>query len=497
MGPFSRDGSFLAFTSTRRNGKDNDIYVIDPRDPDSERLVAEVGGSWSVSDWSPAGDRLLVRHYLSTAESRPYVMDVESGALRPVVPLEPPAAFSELLWGADENTVFVVTDRDDEFARLMKVDLAAQTMTPLGAPFGWDVVDVRSSRDRSLLVVVVNEDGYDRHYLVDPSSGERELLELPDGFVSGLVLHPDLAQVGFTLTVRGSFASAWTRDLEAKQSTAWTRAPEAKEDPLPRERVVRYPSFDEVDGAKRPIPAFVYDPPTDAPRPAPVLIRIHGGPAGQSRASSNTLFDSARRRLGLAVIAPNVRGSTGYGKTYQTLDDGRLREDSVRDIGALLDFIAAEPEYDADRVIVYGGSYGGYMVLASMVHYADRIRCGVDTVGISNWVTFLENTREYRRDLRRAEYGDERDPAMRAFLESISPANRADEITGMLLVIQGENDPRVPVTESRQMVDRLRELGREVWYAEFADEGHGVRLPLNAAYTATLAFTFAQNCLQE
>jgi dipeptidyl aminopeptidase/acylaminoacyl peptidase len=490
LGPFSRDGTWLAFTSSRRNGKDEDIYVIDPRDPSSERVVAEVEGSWTAADWSPSGTRLLVRNYLSSAESRPYVLDVDSGEMQPAVALAPAASFSDLSWGADEHTIFLVTDRGDEFTRLMRVDLRTQEMTPLGEPFGWDVTHVDGPIDRSRLLVVVNEDGYDRHHLVDPASGQRQALALPDGFASGLVMHREGARIGFTLTAPGGVAATWTYDVDAQQAEPWTTAPSSDDAPLPRERIVRYSTFDE-----RRIPTFVYDPPDDAPRPAPVLIRIHGGPASQSRAGSNAVFDAARRDLGLAVFAPNVRGSTGYGKTYQTLDDARLREDSVRDIGALLDFIAADPDYDENRVIVYGGSYGGYMVLASMVHYADRIRCGVDTVGISNWVTFLANTSAYRQDLRRAEYGDERDPTTRAFLEAISPANRADEIAGKLLIIQGENDPRVPVTESRQIVDRLRELGRDVWYAEFADEGHGIRLPLNAAYTAVLGFTFAQECL--
>ena len=218
--------------------------------------------------------------------------------------------------------------------------------------------------------------------------------------------------------------------------------------------LIRYPTFDDEGEQPRTIPAFVYRPQGDGPHP--VVIYIHGGPESQFRPGFLSTFQSWVDLLGAAVVAPNVRGSSGYGSDYVRLDNGRQREDSVRDIGALLDAIDRDPTLDAARVAVYGGSYGGYMVLASAVHYSDRLRAAVDIVGISNFVTFLENTEEYRRDLRRAEYGDERDPEMRAFLQEISPLNRVDKIRIPVFVIQGENDPRVPVSEAEQMVNALR-----------------------------------------
>jgi dipeptidyl aminopeptidase/acylaminoacyl peptidase len=184
--------------------------------------------------------------------------------------------------------------------------------------------------------------------------------------------------------------------------------------------LIRYPTFDEVDGQPRQIPAFVYRPKTVSEQPLPVLISIHGGPEAQFNPYFSSTFQYYLNEMGIAVIAPNVRGSAGYGKSYLQLDNGMLRENSVKDIGALLDWIATQPDLDAERVAVFGGSYGGYMVLASMIHFNDRIRAGVDIVGISNFVTFLENTKDYRRDLRRVEYGDERDPEMRAFLEKFT-----------------------------------------------------------------------------
>jgi dipeptidyl aminopeptidase/acylaminoacyl peptidase len=237
--------------------------------------------------------------------------------------------------------------------------------------------------------------------------------------------------------------------------------------------LIEFPTFDDVDGAPRKIPAWIYRPRGSGP--FPVVVSIHGGPESQARPFFSSTYQLWLEKLGVAVIVPNVRGSAGYGKTYVALDNGFRREDSVKDIGALLDWIEAQPDLDQDRVAVFGGSYGGYMVLASAVHFSDRLKAAVDIVGISSFVTFLENTQDYRRDLRRVEYGDERDPEMRAHLEKISPVNSVDKIKVPLFVVQGENDPRVPVTESIQMVEALRQQGETVWYMNALNEGHGYR----------------------
>ena len=237
--------------------------------------------------------------------------------------------------------------------------------------------------------------------------------------------------------------------------------------------LIEFPTFDQVDGRQRMIPAWLYKP--AGPGPHPVVVSIHGGPEGQARPFFSSTYQLWLEKLGVAVLVPNVRGSAGYGKTYVKLDNSFKREDSVKDIGALLDWIETQPDLDQDRVAVFGGSYGGYMVLASAVHFSDRLRAAVDIVGISSFVTFLENTQDYRRDLRRVEYGDERDPEMRAHLEKISPVNNVEHIKIPMFVVQGENDPRVPVTESIQMVEALREQGQPVWYMNALNEGHGYR----------------------
>jgi dipeptidyl aminopeptidase/acylaminoacyl peptidase len=259
--------------------------------------------------------------------------------------------------------------------------------------------------------------------------------------------------------------------------------------------LIRYPTFDLQKEAPRLIPAFVYRPRSEGPHP--VIIYIHGGPESQYRPSFSNTFQMWLAELGAAVIAPNVRGSLGYGNDYLSLDDGVLREDSVRDIGALLDWIATQEDLDANRVAVYGGSYGGYMVLASAVHFGDRLKAAVDVVGISNFVTFLESTQDYRRDLRRTEYGDERDPGMRAFLERISPLHNVGKIDVPLLVVQGQNDPRVPVTESEQIVKALRERGKPVWYINALNEGHGYDRKENRDVYQQAAMLFLQQYLVE
>ena len=233
--------------------------------------------------------------------------------------------------------------------------------------------------------------------------------------------------------------------------------------------LVRTKSFDGLD-----VSGFLYRPDAKRfPGPRPVVVQIHGGPEGQSRPQYLRSWNYLVQELGIAVLLPNVRGSEGSGKGFLSLDNGMRREDSVRDIGAFLDWIERDRGLDAGRVAVYGGSYGGYMVLASMIRFGDRLRCGVDVVGISNFRTFLKNTQDYRRDLRRAEYGDERDPGMAEYLEQISPLGQASKIRKPLLVVQGRNDPRVPVTESEQMVGAIRAQGGTVWYLMAKDEGHG------------------------
>ncbi|MGH8167969.1 MAG: prolyl oligopeptidase family serine peptidase, partial [Woeseiaceae bacterium] len=375
---------------------------------------------------------------------------------------------------------WLVTNQAGEFQQLAWQSLDAGAKPQIvTAEIPWNVDEGALSHDRTRLAFVVNENGMSRLYLLDTNSRRyRAVSEVPTGIAYGLAFSPDDRQLALTLntpqTPSDSFVlELGNRPLEHGDLVRWTTSEVGGLDTeaFATPELVHYPTFDEVDGDARQIPAWVYRPRSESP--VPVIISIHGGPEGQARPYFNSTFQMWVETLGVAVIAPNVRGSNGYGKSYLALDNGFKREDSVRDIGSLLDWIAAQPDLDESRVAVYGGSYGGYMVLASSVHYSDRLRAAVDVVGISNFVTFLENTEDYRRDLRRAEYGDEREPRMRAHLEKISPLNNVGEIGIPMFIVQGENDPRVPVTESEQVVRALREQGQPVWYMNALNEGHG------------------------
>jgi dipeptidyl aminopeptidase/acylaminoacyl peptidase len=473
---WSAAGDRIAYTSTRRDGRSNDVWILPADSPDQASLAlrADDGSSWSAADWDPSDERLLIGQYVSVTESRVHVLDLASGEARRVDGSEAPSANYPVGFDREGTGIFLTTYRAGEFTRLAWLSLEAGELRPITGDIPWNVESAVLDRDRRRLAFTTNENGSSRLYLLDTATLAFRLVEgLPLGVVFGLRFSPDGRHLGFTFDSGTSPADAHSLELgeeplEQGGIVRWTFSEVGGLDPARfiAPEPISFRSFDELE-----VPAFLYQPPGEGPHP--VVIHIHGGPEGQSRPLFTATFQAWVAELGAAVIDPNVRGSSGYGKSYLTLDNGMLREDSVRDIGALLDWIAANPRLDAERVIVYGGSYGGYMVLASLIHFGDRLRGGVDIVGISDFITFLENTQDYRRDLRRVEYGDERDPEMRAFFERISPLRNADRIRAPLFVIQGRNDPRVPVTEAEQIVERVRASGRPVWYMNALNEGHG------------------------
>ena len=438
VGPlWSNKGGLLAYVSNARNGRDFDLYVADPAKPGSERRVAELQGSWGALDWSPDDSRILMQEQISANETYLHWIDVATGKVNALTPRRPgtseTVSYQNGLWSSDGRSVITSSDLDSEFLRLVRLDLAGGKPTVLAGDIPWDVEEFEISDDGSLLAFFVNEAGFSKLHILDLRTGkEAPSPELPAGVAASLQFRPGTQEMAFSVSWARSPADIYSYDPATRRLERWT-ASEAgglNTASFPVPELVRFPSFD-----KREIPAFVYRPPADRfPGKRPVYINIHGGPEGQSRPNfqgSNNYFVN---EMGVVQILPNVRGSSGYGKTYLKLDNAELREDSVKDIGALLDWIARQPDLDASRVMVGGGSYGGYMVLASLVHYSDRLRCAYDSVGISNFVSFLKNTSGYRQDLRRAEYGDERDPKMLAYLEKIAPLHRIDRIRKPLLV---------------------------------------------------------------
>lgn len=493
---WSNGGRRYAYYTTRRNGRDWDLYVGDVTRPGSERAVLEPEGSWGVADWSPDDSKLLVARFVSANETYPHVLDLATGELTELNPSDEKIAYGDAKFARDGKGVYYASDEGSEFQHLRYLDLASGESRLLTGDIPWDVESLALSPDGKRLAFTVNEDGIARLHLRDAATmAELPLPELPAGQVFALEFSPDGTQLGMTLVSSQSPGDVYSIDLAARTLTQWTFSEAGGLDTtkFTTPELVHFPTFDQVGGKPRQIPAFYYRPPGAGP--FPVVINIHGGPEGQARPFFNPITEYYVAELGAAVLFPNVRGSSGYGKSYLLLDNGEKREDSVRDIGALLDWIATRPELDGERVAVVGGSYGGYMVLASMVHYDARLRAGVDIVGISNFVTFLENTSDYRRDLRRVEYGDERDPEMRAVLERISPNNHAAKISKPLFVVQGLNDPRVPASESEQMVEVIREHGGTVWYLLAKDEGHGFNKKGNRDYFTHASVLFLERFL--
>ena len=482
---WSRDGTLLAYQSTRRNGGSNDVWLMSPEDPAGTELILEApdGTSWSPSGFSEDKKTLIIQQYVSAVLSRVHLLDLESGERRIFAGKEEhPGRNAGAAFDRAGDGLFYLTDAAGEFLQLAHRPLAGDgDPTIITKEIPWDVSSYTLSDDRTRGAFVTNEDGLSRLYLFDPADLSHRAVEgLPVGMLGGLAFSPDGTRLAMTMNTAKTSSDVFVLALDAAplghgQLTRWTFSEVGGLDTrtFRAPRLVRYPTFDKVDGKPRTIPAFVYTPKGKGPHP--VIISIHGGPEGQFRPGFSSRTQLWIDKLGAAVISPNVRGSAGYGKNFLGLDNGFKREDSVKDIGALLDWIATRPDLDENRVAVVGGSYGGYMVLASAVHYSERLKAAIDIVGISNFVTFLENTQDYRRDLRRVEYGDERDPAMRAHLEKISPLNNVSKIKIPLFVVQGQNDPRVPVTEAEQVVKAVRAQGQPVWYMNALNEGHGYR----------------------
>ena len=462
FGGFSPDGERIAYTATRRNGTDFDVFVQDLPDGEPE-TVWETSGYYTVSAWAPNASFLVVSRHHSNLNNYLYRLDLTSGEATLLTPHEGEARFGGARVTPNGESIFLATDRDGDFVRLARLDLSTLELEHL-TPDDWDVEEVELSEDGRWLAVSRNFEGYSDFMLFSGKGRRVPGPEMPEGIIGGFEFSPDGERLAFTLTGPNHNPDVWVVDLPDGEARRLTRSSTAGIPPrtFRRPRVVRYPTFD-----GREIPAFFYEPET-SPENAPVVVNVHGGPESQSR----PLFAPVTQYLlgrGYAVFAPNVRGSTGYGKGYTHLDDVYLRMDSVKDLAYAAEWLR---DRGHDRVAVMGGSYGGFMVLAALTEYPELWTAGVDIVGIANMVTFLENTGSYRRALRESEYGSlERD---RGFLELISPLHKAEEITAPLMVIHGKNDPRVPVGEAEQIVEKVKKNGGAVEYLLYEDEGHGL-----------------------
>jgi dipeptidyl aminopeptidase/acylaminoacyl peptidase len=473
-GVWSSSGDRLAYASTRRTGRDTDIYLINPADPKTDRLLLQFeGGGWSATDWSPDDRRIAVAEFVSANESYLWLADAATGQKTLVTPKggAEKVSYSGALFSADGKGLYVTTDKGSEYQRLTYIDLATGRHDYLTTHINWDVDAFELSPDGRTIAFVTNEDGIGRLRLLDTNTRrERRVEGLPDGVIGGLEWHENSRDLGFNLSSARSTADVFSLDVRSGKIERWTESEAGglNTAQLSEPQLIRWKSFD-----GREISGFLYLPPARFTGPRPVMISIHGGPEAQARPGFLGRTNYFIEEMGVAVIYPNVRGSSGYGKTFLALDNGYKREDTYKDIGALLDWIAAQPRLDKNRVMVTGGSYGGHMSFAVATLYNDRIAASLPVVGISNFVSFLERTEGYRRDLRRAEYGDERDPKMREFMLRIAPLNNAAKITKPIFIVQGGNDPRVPLNEAEQMVATVKKNNTPVWYLMARDEGHG------------------------
>jgi dipeptidyl aminopeptidase/acylaminoacyl peptidase len=492
---WSNGGDWIAYVSSRRNNEDMDLWAMNPADRKTDHLVIQLkGGGWEPQDWSPDDKKILLVEGISVNETYLWTVDPATGEKKELTPRKTneQVAYSNARFSKDGKGVYFTSDKDSEFQRLMYMDLESKQTRVLTAHIPWDLDEFALSWDGKKIAFVSNEEGLSAMHLLDTGTGkELPVPKLPVGLVSGLIWHRNGRDLAFGISSASSPGDAYSLDVTTGKLERWTSSETAvKTDAFPEPELVRWKSFD-----GRMISGFLYRPPAKFTGKRPVLIEIHGGPEGQSRPDFLGRNNYYLNELGIAVILPNVRGSTGYGKAFTKLDNGFLREGTYKDINALLDWIGTRPDMDGGRVAITGGSYGGHMTLAVSTFYSDRIRCSIDVVGPSNLVTFLEHTEAYRRDLRRVEYGDERDPKMREFLERIAPMNNVEKIKKPMMVVAGKNDPRVPVTESDQIVAALKNQGTPVWYVMAKDEGHGFQKKANADFQFYTTVEFLQEYL--
>jgi dipeptidyl aminopeptidase/acylaminoacyl peptidase len=472
------------------------VRMVNPDDVTQSKTIASLpGGGWGGFAWSPDDKQLAMIEYVSINESHIWLLDIASGEKTRVTQKSGNEAVSYqgVEFSADGKGIYTASDADSEFLRLTAINLADKTREVLTPDTNWDVESFSLSHDGKYLAYVVNDNGVSKlTVLYTPNRKAIARPTLPQGTLGGLQWHRNLPELAFSLSSARSPADVYSHDVVADKLTRWTSSAAEGRDTsdFVEPELVKWESFD-----GREISGFLYRAPKKFEGKRPLVINIHGGPEGQYRPGFLARNNYYLNEMGVSLLFPNVRGSSGYGKTFLKLDNGKLREDSVKDIGTLFDWVGAQADIDANRVLVTGGSYGGYMSLAVATLYPEKIAASIDVVGISNFVTFLERTESYRRDLRRVEYGDERDPDMRAHLQKISPLNRADKIVKPLFVVQGKNDPRVPVTEAEQIVATLKKSNTPVWYLLANDEGHGFAKKPNVDFQFYSTIEFMQKYL--
>jgi dipeptidyl aminopeptidase/acylaminoacyl peptidase len=470
---WSNSGVKLAFFSTARDGISYDIDIAEPEQGALPHLaVSGDGGAFEPLDWSPDDRKLLIRKRVSAVEDYLYVIDLDTGQRREVDPSPSKVHIAGAKFSRDGTGVYLISDRDSEFAKLRFVNIFTSDKTEISGRITWDVDAFELSRDGHYLAYTTNEGGTSKLNLVDLKT-HQDLTSphLPfAGVIEALSFDRDGKRLALGLAAANQPRDAYVLDLESNRLEAWTSS-----EPGPFERgkfivprLTQFPTFDRTDGKSRQVPLYVYEPAT--PGPHPVLIVLHARDQ-EFRPRFDPWIEYLVNELGTAVLAPNVRGSPGFGKSYRALDGGLLREDSVKDVGALLVWMSLDARFDAKRVVVSGTGYGAYLALEALANYGERLRGAVELGGMTDVIAYLNDTAPYLKSQARAEFGDERDPDTRSYLRRISPLFNAERITRPILVVHGKSDPWVPVAQADQLVLRLRSRGGGVWYLKALEEG--------------------------
>jgi dipeptidyl aminopeptidase/acylaminoacyl peptidase len=470
---WNKKGTKILYNSTRRNGTDRDVYMMDPLNPSSDKQILQLeGGGWSIADWSADEKKVILNKFSSINEASIWLYDMTTNTKTRLLPeSDERVVYQGGTFSNDGKSIFMGTDKGNEYVRPAVYNLSTKAISYLTEGINWEISAYQVTKDQKQAAFVTNEAGVSKLYIQSLATKKySEVRSIPTGIVGGMSWHNDNKTLALNLVTATSNSDVYELNPVTGKLTRWTESElggmnlSGVEAPS----LVKCKSFDGKE-----ITGFLYRANKKFSGKRPVIINIHGGPESQARPGFIGRSNFFLNELGVSILFPNVRGSTGFGKTFTDMDNGMKREESVQDIGALIDWIATQPDLDALRIMITGGSYGGYMTLACAFHFNDKIKCALDVVGISNFNTFLKNTESYRRDLRRVEYGDERDAAMSAYFEKIAPLNNAEKITKPMFIVQGKNDPRVPYTEAEQMKEKIKKNGGTVWFLMANDEGHG------------------------
>ncbi len=488
-------GDKIVYRSTHRNSTDRDIYIMNPLDTASNKLLVEnAGGGWGVDDWSKDEKKLLLEEHISSNEMHLWLYDFATGNKLKLLPKQDErAVYTNAFFSKDGKGVYLITDKDNEFLKLAYYDIATGNLSVLTAGINWNVDAAAITKDGKQIAFVINEAGISNLYIMNTATKKyAPVTAIRAGVITDLQWHNDSKSVAFSFTTSTASNDVFEWNTATGKLTRWTESELGSTEiaALEPAQLIKWKSFD-----GREISGFLYKASSKFSGKRPSIIFIHGGPEDQIRPVFQGSYNYFMNELGINLIVPNVRGSTGYGKTFMDLDNGMKREDALKDIGALLDWITTQPNLDPDRVMITGGSYGGYMTLACATHYSDKVRCFFDLFGPSDFNTYFKNTESYRRDIRRAEFGDERDTAVAAFFEKTAPLNNTDKITKPIFIVAGKNDPRVAYTESKQIADKISSKGGTVWFLMANDEGHGFAKKNNSDFLFYATVEFVKKCL--